>query len=64
MGRQTDRNSVSLQIINGTVVTVGDRSSSNYASQQSQMLSIRGRKFKRKSDFQSESTLNQILEQR
>lgn len=28
------------------------------------MLSIRGRKFKRKSDFQSESTLNQILEQR
>ena len=28
------------------------------------MLSIRGKKFKRKSDFQSESSLNQILEQR
>lgn len=28
------------------------------------MLSIRGKKFKRRSDFQSESSLNQILEQR
>ena len=31
--QQTDRNSVSLQIVNGTVVTLGDRSSSQYASQ-------------------------------
>lgn len=63
-GRHSDRNNQSLQLVTGTLMTAGERSSSNNASQQSQMLSIRGKKFKRRSDFQSESSLNQILEQR
>lgn len=34
-GRHSDRNNQSLQLVNGTLMTAGERSSSNNASQQS-----------------------------